>query len=67
MLRDHLRAHPDAARGYGELKQRLAERFAHDIDGYIDGKTALIVELLRAAGGIGAAQLEAIERANRLA
>jgi GrpB-like predicted nucleotidyltransferase (UPF0157 family) len=49
-VRDFLRAHPDTAKEYGELKKRLAKRFPHDIDSYIDGKTDLLLRILRAAG-----------------
>ena len=44
LLRDHLRAHPDDARRYAELKQRLA---AEHTDGaeYTKAKTELIQEL----------------------
>ena len=38
-VRDHLRAHPDVAHEYGELKKRLARQFTHDIDAYTEGKT----------------------------
>ena len=31
-IRDYLRARPDAAREYGELKKRLARLFPNDID-----------------------------------
>ena len=63
-LRDYLRAHPVAAREYGKLKQRLARDFTHDIDGYVDGKTGFILEILRTSG-FQPEQLQAIERANR--
>ena len=49
-VRDHLRANPAAARAYGELKRRLAIEFADDVDGYVDGKTAFILDILRACG-----------------
>jgi GrpB-like predicted nucleotidyltransferase (UPF0157 family) len=49
-VRDHLRANPAAARAYGELKQRLAVRFAGDVNGYVEGKTAFILDILRASG-----------------
>ena len=44
LLRDHLRQHPEDARRYGELKQRLA---AEHTDGaqYTKAKTELIQEL----------------------
>lgn len=65
-VRDHLRRHPETAHEYGELKKRLAREFPHDIDSYIDGKTDLMLRILRAAN-FPAARLEAIERANRKA
>ena len=34
----YLRAHPDEARAYGELKKALAARFPLDWEGYCDGK-----------------------------
>jgi GrpB-like predicted nucleotidyltransferase (UPF0157 family) len=63
-IRDYLRAHPETAREYGELKKRLAERFSYDIDGYIDGKTTMLAEMLRATG-FPPEQLREIEKANR--
>lgn len=49
-VRNYLRAHPDAAREYGELKGQLAKRFPHDIDRYVDGKTGFLLRILQAAG-----------------
>jgi GrpB-like predicted nucleotidyltransferase (UPF0157 family) len=63
-IRNYLRTHPEAVREYGELKKRLAERFPHDIDGYIDGKTTMLLTILRATG-FPLEQLREIERANR--
>jgi GrpB-like predicted nucleotidyltransferase (UPF0157 family) len=63
-VRDYLRAHPEVATEYGKLKKRLAREFPHDIDRYIDGKTDLILEILRAAG-FPEAQLDTIEQPNR--
>jgi GrpB-like predicted nucleotidyltransferase (UPF0157 family) len=63
-VRNYLRTHPETAHQYGELKKRLAREFPHDIDRYIDGKTNLILEILRVAD-FPAARLDAIERANR--
>jgi GrpB-like predicted nucleotidyltransferase (UPF0157 family) len=63
-VRDYLRRHPEAARQYGELKKRLAKAFPHDIDRYVDGKTGMILEMLRTAG-LPAESLAAIARANR--
>ena len=49
-VRDYLRAHPDAAKEYGELKASLARQFPEDIDSYIAGKTNFILGVLRALG-----------------
>jgi GrpB-like predicted nucleotidyltransferase (UPF0157 family) len=46
-IRNYLRTHARAVRGYGELKKQLAERFPNDIDGYIDGKTTMLLTILR--------------------
>ncbi len=48
-LRDYLRAHPDQARRYADLKARLAEQHRHDIEAYIAGKTPLVKEILENA------------------
>jgi GrpB-like predicted nucleotidyltransferase (UPF0157 family) len=63
-VRDYLRAHPDAALEYGELKKQLAAEFPHDVDSYVAGKTGFVLRILRLAG-FGAAQLQAIAAANR--
>jgi GrpB-like predicted nucleotidyltransferase (UPF0157 family) len=63
-VRDYLRMHPNTAEEYGELKKALAKQFPHDIDGYVDGKTDMLLRILRAAG-FPSAQLKEIERANR--
>jgi GrpB-like predicted nucleotidyltransferase (UPF0157 family) len=63
-VRDYLRAHPEAARAYGELKKQLALQFPNDIEGYVAGKTDVVLEILKRAG-VSADRLEAIERANR--
>lgn len=41
-FRDYLRAHPDVARHYGELKYALAERFRGDRRAYNQAKTDFI-------------------------
>jgi GrpB-like predicted nucleotidyltransferase (UPF0157 family) len=63
-LRDHLRAHPESARAYADLKWRLAKQFPHDIGSYVEGKTGLILDILRDAG-FPPDRLDAIARANR--
>lgn len=47
-VRDYLRAHPKAVERYARLKQGLATTHGTDIDGYTEGKTAL---LMAAANG----------------
>lgn len=49
-LRDYLRAHPEVAREYGDLKTKLAERFPKDIDSYVAGKTDFILAVLHQVG-----------------
>jgi GrpB-like predicted nucleotidyltransferase (UPF0157 family) len=63
-IRNYLRTHPEAVRQYAELKKQLAERFPQDIDGYVDGKTPMLLTMLRATG-FPPEQLREIERANR--
>jgi len=63
-VRDYLRTHPDIADEYGVLKKRLAARFTHDIDSYIDEKTDIILRILRSAG-FRPEELKNIEGVNR--
>jgi GrpB-like predicted nucleotidyltransferase (UPF0157 family) len=48
-FRDYLRAHPESARAYGELKQRLAALYSYDRDRYGIGKGEFVNETLRHA------------------
>jgi GrpB-like predicted nucleotidyltransferase (UPF0157 family) len=48
-FRDYLRSHSKDAKAYGDLKQALALRFAHDRAAYIAGKDAFVRELLSRA------------------
>jgi len=50
-FRDYLRAHPEAAREYGALKKRLAERHGDDSLAYGEAKTGFVTGVLRAARG----------------
>lgn len=50
-FRDYLRAHPEAAREYGELKRALAERFHHDRQAYNRAKTDFIRTIEASARG----------------
>lgn len=63
-VRDYLRAHPEAAAAYGELKKELARRFPQDMDRYCTGKTDFLLDILRKAG-LPPDRLQAIESANR--
>ncbi|HEY8816441.1 MAG TPA: GrpB family protein [Candidatus Dormibacteraeota bacterium] len=46
---DHLRANPEKARDYAELKHRLAARFEHDREAYTDAKADFIERVLAEA------------------
>lgn len=58
LFRDYLRAHPEWARAYGELKRKLALEHGHSRAAYTDAKAPLIAELMakaeawRSRGGI---------------
>lgn len=49
-FRDYLRNNPDAVRKYGQVKERGAELFPHDMDKYIEYKTPCIEELYALCG-----------------
>lgn len=51
IFRDYLRAHPEVARQYGELKYALAERFRHDRQAYNQAKTDFIRSIEARARG----------------
>ena len=63
-LRDYLRARPEVALAYGDLKAALASRFPEDIDSYIAGKTDFILNILRQIG-LSDEELAAIQRINQ--
>jgi GrpB-like predicted nucleotidyltransferase (UPF0157 family) len=52
-FRDYLRAHPEAARTYADLKRSLAQRMRADRSAYAEGKTAFIEQVLTAAAQAG--------------
>jgi 8-oxo-dGTP diphosphatase len=62
-VRDALRADPEAARQYGELKIRLAQQYPGDPDSYGAAKTDFLTALL-ARQGTDAATLERIRAIN---
>ncbi len=49
LFRDHLRANPDVAREYQELKRVLAERHRDDRPGYGEAKTGFIESVVERA------------------
>ncbi len=48
-FRDHLRAHPEAAREFADLKRALAARFSQDREAYMNAKSPHVEEILRLA------------------
>lgn len=48
-FRDYLRAHPNDAKAYGDLKVLLAARFREDRSAYIAGKDEFVAERTRRA------------------
>jgi GrpB-like predicted nucleotidyltransferase (UPF0157 family) len=63
-FRDHLRAHPPDVVRYSSLKKQLAQRYARDINRYVEGKTDFILSIL-AQHGFSADRLDSIRRANQ--
>ena len=49
LFRDHLRRHPHVAKGYEDLKKRLAGEYPEDRGAYTEGKAAFIRNVLEAA------------------
>ena len=49
IMPDYLRAHPEMARQYGELKAELAPRCNHDIEVYMDGKDEFVKRIQQAS------------------
>ena len=48
-FRDYLRAHPQEAQRYDDLKRHLAQQFAYNNIEYMRGKDALVKELISLA------------------
>jgi GrpB-like predicted nucleotidyltransferase (UPF0157 family) len=44
-FRDFMRAHPELARRYSDLKRALAEQHPHDIEAYMDGKDGFVKDI----------------------
>lgn len=62
-VRDYLRANPEAARAYGELKKKLAVTCEGDIDRYVAGKSEFISAIL-SRSGLSEEELLAIRAVN---
>jgi GrpB-like predicted nucleotidyltransferase (UPF0157 family) len=45
LFRDYLRAHPQAARQYAQVKRRLAAQFGSDREGYTEAKSGFIQDI----------------------
>jgi len=64
-FRDYLRAHPETAKAYADLKRSLAIQFPDDINGYATAKTDFVTGVLETAG-TSAARIAEIPRENGL-
>lgn len=53
LFRDHLRAHPEDAAAYAELKRRIAAEHPNDVMTYVDGKTPFIRRIEALARSVG--------------
>lgn len=51
-FRDYLRANPEVAASYADLKRELAARYPTDRERYIEGKTAFVTAVLARAAGV---------------
>lgn len=49
LFRDYLRAHPEAAKGYLELKRELARKYPEDREAYTAGKDRFIQQAIESA------------------
>ncbi len=49
LFRDYLRAHPDEAFRYAQLKRHLAQQFATDREAYTSGKTEYVQSIIQKA------------------
>jgi GrpB-like predicted nucleotidyltransferase (UPF0157 family) len=61
-FRDYLRAHPEVAREYAELKRRLAAKHGTDVDAYTDAKSAFILGIQEKAAAAPSPSSFAAER-----
>lgn len=53
LFRDFLRAHPDVAQQYFQLKKELAAKYGRDREGYTEAKTAFIESVVARARLLG--------------
>lgn len=64
LLRNYLLANPAAVVQYSALKKQLAGKYTFDIDKYVEGKTAFIVDILGRCG-LDTQALKSITAANK--
>lgn len=64
ILRNHLRKNAQSRTEYGALKKYLAANYPHDIDMYVELKTAFIVAILTREG-LSKAEVEGIIQQNK--
>lgn len=65
LLRKHLRNNNEAVVAYSDIKRKLADAHPHDINAYIDGKTELVIGILRKEG-MDEASIQKIMGINKL-
>ena len=58
MFRDYLRAHPDVARAYADVKRAAAAQHKHDLDGYHDEKAPFVDRVMEQARAWRASRTE---------
>jgi GrpB-like predicted nucleotidyltransferase (UPF0157 family) len=63
-FRDYLRAHPEAAHEYAELKRRLADEHGTDVDAYTEAKSEFILGIQEKAAAAPSPSSPAAERGN---
>ena len=53
LFRDYLRAHPEVAEDYENLKMSLLPKYRHNRDGYTEAKTEFVKKIVKLAGKLG--------------
>jgi GrpB-like predicted nucleotidyltransferase (UPF0157 family)/GNAT superfamily N-acetyltransferase len=50
LFRDYLKSNPQEGRQYSELKEKLATKFPHDIESYVNGKDVFVKNIIAKTG-----------------